>query len=899
MKSPPSENDNARVDARRRDDLTDAFPVGERRQPSGEWLRAIFEASRDGILVEDSDERIAYVNQAYLRLLGYERAEELSGQNVSAILSPEDERRVLEFGRRCVRGEAALSVYEFKARRQDGKLIDLEASVSASDVAGRTYIITSVRDIAERKQAEDSLRKAHDELEERVAERTAELSRINHSLQEQMTKRGRSEEELRVSEERFYKAFNASPDPMAITRYEDGRYLSVNDSFVREVGYDSGEVLGCTTLELNLWADPDDSPRLIHMLSEKGRIYKEEIRFRTKAGQIRTGLFSAEIIEVGGERCILTLTSDITERQRAEEALRESEARYRSLVESLPAIVYVAAPRPPYSPIYVSPNIESLGYTLEEWFRLPDLWVSLLHPDDREWVLRETEAAMAAGRENDYEYRVIARDGTTHWFHDRGRFVLAENRPFCWQGVIINITERKRTESKLAEMHAQIEQSHDDMLSILNQLRMGIAMVDECGKFTFLSQTCQSLLNQNSAKALGKSWEQVCPFEEQDKTQLKQMIRSDAAQRARVPIHFQDAGKQSRWLEIEVQDDPRDPLRKIFFLYDVSDVYDLRRLLEEKTQFQDLIGKSAPMHLVYQQIQDVSLVDSTVLIEGETGTGKELVARAIHASSNRRQKAFVAVNCAGLENDSLLVSQLFGHKRGAFTGAVADHIGLFEAANGGTIFLDEIGDIPLNVQTSLLRVLQEREITRLGESKPRKIDVRVLAATQHNLNEEVAKNNFRPDLLYRIRVVRIILPRLRERREDIPLLADAFLAQCRAMTTGKRVEGVSHEAMRRLLEYTWPGNVRELKSAIEFAVIRCKGFVVQGEDLPMELLESNYLQTLPDNVPPSPQPPDERQRLLAALENARGNRTVAAHLLGISRATLYRRLANLNILPIE
>jgi DNA-binding NtrC family response regulator len=298
------------------------------------------------------------------------------------------------------------------------------------------------------------------------------------------------------------------------------------------------------------------------------------------------------------------------------------------------------------------------------------------------------------------------------------------------------------------------------------------------------------------------------------------------------------------------------------------------------------------MQSIYRRIQEVSGVDWTVLIEGDTGTGKELVARAIHFSSHRRKKPFIAVNCAGL-TDSLLISQLFGHKRGAFTGAVEDHKGLFEVANGGTLLLDEIGDISKSMQRSLLRVLEEKEITRLGESKPRKIDVRILAATHRDLSEEAEKGHFRPDLLYRIRVARIQLPLLRERREDMPLLVGAFLGQSRA-ATGKPVRGVSDEAMRILLQYDWPGNVRELKSAIDVATLHCKGSVIKAQDLPPEIVYSKYAQ-------PGASDPfqDEKQRVLAALESAKGNRTVAAYQLGISRATLYRRLARLDIKPVR
>ncbi len=268
----------------------------------------------------------------------------------------------------------------------------------------------------------------------------------------------------------------------------------------------------------------------------------------------------------------------------------------------------------------------------------------------------------------------------------------------------------------------------------------------------------------------------------------------------------------------------------------MSEVYDLRRLLYEKAKFYDLIGKSKVMIDIYQQIKEVAKVDWTVLIEGETGTGKELVARAIHYSSPRSDKPFIAVNCAGL-TDSLLSSQLFGHKRGAFTGAFEENKGVFESADGGTILLDEIGDVSMNVQTNLLRVLEEREITRLGESIARKVNVRVLASTNLDLKEQMTKGNFRQDLLYRIRVARIKLPPLREHREDIPILTESFLSQSRS-ATGKTIQDISSDAIRMMLEYNWPGNIRELKSAIEYAVIHCKESIIHPDDLPPEIFAS-------------------------------------------------------------
>jgi DNA-binding NtrC family response regulator len=236
-----------------------------------------------------------------------------------------------------------------------------------------------------------------------------------------------------------------------------------------------------------------------------------------------------------------------------------------------------------------------------------------------------------------------------------------------------------------------------------------------------------------------------------------------------------------------------------------------------------------------------------------------------------------------------LDSRLFGHKRGAFTGAVADQQGLFEAAHGGTLFLDEVGDMALTVQTHLLRVLQDHEITRLGETQPRKVDVRILAATQQDLHDEVRQGRFRADLLYRLRVVQIALPPLRQRSVDIPLLVQEFVAEC-STRVGKSVQGVSREVMQRLCTYPWPGNVRELRNVIEAAVICCTGNVIQVVDLPLELSQGS-----PSLVRLTTDRANEKDRLLAALEQADGNRRQAARLLGISKSTLYRHFAQYGI----
>lgn len=448
-----------------------------------------------------------------------------------------------------------------------------------------------------------------------------------------------------------------------------------------------------------------------------------------------------------------------------------------------------------------------------------------------------------------------------------------------------------KVETRLINQLEVSERTKDEALALLQHLGLAALVLDERGRITFVSDHGRDLLGLTTEEVIERMWEEVLPLDEQDRVTLRELIA--APSNGRVAGPFCTMTPDPSWIELDIRRDPRHPGRRILVVNDRTELHTLRRVLNEQSSFHDLVGRSPAMLRVYQLVRDVASVDTTVLIEGETGTGKELIARAVHSASGRREKPFIAANCAGL-TDSILTSQLFGHKRGAFTGAVNDQKGLFEAAEGGTLFLDEIGDIPPPVQTALLRVLQEKEITRLGEARPRKVDVRVLAATHHNLSEDVVRGSFRADLLYRIRVARVQLPPLRERREDIPLLAQSFLTTiCTA--TAKTVDRLNPEALHRLMSYVWPGNVRELRSAIEFAVISCKGREVSAGDLPPEILGASAASSSSVLIPL--QNRDEKARLLAALSDAKGNRTEAARRLGVSRATFYRRLGELDIHP--
>jgi two-component system, NtrC family, response regulator HydG len=317
-----------------------------------------------------------------------------------------------------------------------------------------------------------------------------------------------------------------------------------------------------------------------------------------------------------------------------------------------------------------------------------------------------------------------------------------------------------------------------------------------------------------------------------------------------------------------------------------------QREIRSQDGFHGILGSSASMRKVFSLIASAKASDAPVIIYGESGTGKELVAEAIHKTGARKRRPFVKVNCAAL-NEYLLESELFGHVKGAFTGAYRTREGRFEAAQEGDIFLDEIGDLPLSTQVKLLRVLEENVIERVGENKPIRVDVRIVSATNKDLERLVEKTLFREDLFYRINVIPIAIPPLRERVEDIPLLAETFFRRVR-MKSGKDIQGISEEAMEKLVDYHWPGNVRELKSAFEYVFVSCQDSIIQPHHLPPNILWGQRSQESPIFVP-STRDEIKKRQLLDALEKAGGNQSKAAQILGVSRVTVWNRMKKFNI----
>jgi PAS domain S-box-containing protein len=658
-----------------------------------------------------------------------------------------------------------------------------------------------------------------------------------------------------------------------------------NERWAEIVGYTLAEL---APVSIQTWLDlahPDDLKACTALLESHFRgeteYYDCHCRMRHKDGRWVWIHDRGRVMKwtEDGKPLLLSGTHvDVTAEKEAQLELEVSQTRLRGLFELSPVGIALTGFE---TGAYIEVNdalLASTGYSRDEFLRLR--YFDITPPEYAAQDRRKLETLRTAGRYSGHEKEYIRKDGTRFPVLLNGMLVRdSAGRRLIWS-IIEDISEQKA-------LLQQAERQRDSLHSLLDQLQIGTLLLESDGCVGFASRYCSSL-GLDPQAAVGRQWTEVLPLRASERSSLGQQLRAAREERQPVELSWR-RGNREFFIECEIRDAPIDALgRDILCLKDVSEIRLLQRQLIG-THCGSMLGNSEPMRELYRRIGDVARGDWTVLIEGETGVGKELVARSIHESSARRDGPFVAVNSAGLSED-LLHSQLFGHRKGAFTGAVADQQGFFETAAGGTLFLDEIGDLPLGMQSSLLRVLQEKEIVRLGETVPRAIDVRILAATNKDLAAEVAAGHFRQDLFYRVRVARLHVPPLRERSEDIPLLVASFL-ELALPASGEAPPRCDSEAMKCLMRYPWPGNVRELKSTIDHAVIYRRGDVIRCADLPEEIACGPGAQHA---VSPEG---DEHARILAALERTGGNCSTAAALLGMSRTTLYRHMARLGITP--
>ena len=711
---------------------------------------------------------------------------------------------------------------------------------------------------------------------------------------------------LKLTELR-YKSFFDNAVEGIFQSTPEGRFIAVNPALAKILGYDSPEdVLGALTdLRTQLYVDPEDRDRLFETLKTNGQVNNFETRFKRKDGGVKW--ISAATREVRDEHGNLLyiegLNADITPRKLAEHSLREVEKSLRESEEKF---------RRTFDQSPIGASILNLDFTVlrvnEAFCRItgytePELMgtsiLDLTHPDDRDnSVERTNKVGAGQAKRLEWDKRYIHKDGHTVWVNISVGLVRdSQGQPLYYLPMVQDVTERKLSELNLRQVMDEKENLRLNLEAVFRSIPDAIIVVDTEMRVLQTNRALSEICCVGGEMSQGKPLHLVsghCKRAcfEVISTTLK--TRESVAE-YRVECLGRTPGKTVVINSSPLLDRDNNFVGAVLVIRDITRLADLEKRLTDLHGHRGLIGKSKAMRGIYAVLDQLSEIESTVLITGESGTGKELVAEALHYGGPRAKGPLVKVNCSAL-SENLLESELFGHVRGAFTGAIRDKIGRFEAAEGGTILLDEIGDVSPRIQLNLLRFLDRKEFERVGDSKTRKANVRVIAATNVDLKEKIRQGLFREDLFYRLKVMVIHLPSLRERIEDIPLLAEHFISQFRA-SFGKNIERCSEEVMGIFMSHPWPGNVREFKYVLEHACILCPGGEIDLSHLPQELRRSSIPADLRARIPPLPLPGVRdyrglsREAIIDALHTATNNRSKAAKLLGVDRRTLYRNMA--------
>ncbi len=624
-----------------------------------------------------------------------------------------------------------------------------------------------------------------------------------------------------------------------------------------------------------------------------------EARMRRQDGEYRWFLFRNNPLqdEEGRVKRWYLSGTDIEDRKRAEEELQASEARFRTLADNVADAILLRGD----DGKLVDANqqaCDSLGYTRDELFRMTPR--DFVDPTVDESLNRWIGGQLKAGAVFSFESRHRRKDGTVFPVEVRVRPFWKGGRQFSLASVR-DITERKQAE-------AALRQSEKQLRDVIETIPAMAWTTRPDGSVDFINRRWLEYTGISAAEAIGLRWHAAIHPNDIDWIVEKRSASRESGIPFEGEVRIRSSNGEYRWFLCRATP-LRDERGNILRWYGTATDIDERKRAEERLQrenvvlreeidrasmFEDIVGTSPALQKVLNAVSKVASADSTVLLTGETGTGKELVARAIHKRSPRSARAFVAVNCAAIP-PSLIASELFGHEKGAFTGALQRRLGRFEMAEGGTIFLDEIGEFPMETQIALLRVLQEREFQRVGGSQPIRLNVRVLAATNKDLQKAIATGAFREDLFYRLNVFPIHIPALRERKQDIPLLVEYYIDRF-ARDSGKTIRGIDRSSLDLCKSYSWPGNIRELQNVIERAVIICETGTLRIDESWLSPGESH---------PPSPagilgrkSPAEERDLIEKALTETEGRvsgSSGAAAKLGIPPSTLEYKIRLLKI----
>jgi len=831
-----------------------------------EWYRSAFEYTGTAMLVIDSDTTILTANHTLEEITGYAHEESLKRRKWTEVVVPEDLERMLEYHQK--RREAPESVpgeYEFRLIDRYGGKRDMLLHVAI--IPGTDKSLVSLVDISRLKKTERALRK---------------------------------------SEHKYRDLFENATD-IIYTIDLEGNFTSANLSALKTYGYNEDDILRTNIREL---IDPTYLGFALEKISDKVQQSTQtryEILTRTRSGEpvwveVSTRLIRDADRTVG----IQGIARDITERKMYEEKLQESMNRFKETADLLPGIICEIDTS--LNLLYANElGLSIFGFTSEDFKRGISV-LEIVPEDERERFFQDIRNISSGDYGNPKLYELISRDG-------RKLQMIINSSPIIKNGTVIGIRSSLFDISDRIFAEKQLRESEERFRSVFSFSPIGIALFNPAGRLIDFNDSFRTMLMLTGDTGRKIRLDTLTGLTSQRKKQLEEGTPVVTETRYSIDKDVESTTKSLEWHLSTISSGQN---ATTMFLAQVQDVTareeaheahlqkerdataraeariaGLQRELSEQTSFHNMISRSPAMKQVFDIMPEVALASASVLIIGDSGTGKELIARSLHDLSSRKDNPFIAVNCGALP-DTLLESELFGYRPGAFTDAKKDKPGRFALAEGGTLFLDEVGDISQAMQVKLLRVLQERVYEPLGATQPVKTDVRIIAATNKNIPDMVGKGMFREDLYYRINIVTVELPPLRERRCDIPLLCNHFIERFN-LRYNKNITGLSDQALELLLAWDFPGNIRELENTIEHAFIFCKDSWIEVDHLPSVLRNRSgkNAQALLEGVKNLEDL--ERAFLQSQLADCNNDRAQVAQRLGIHKTTLFRKLRQLGI----